>query len=300
VSTNSGMSERTRVTQVTDAQPATPVSRDACLVLIYPPGPSLGRKFELPEGGVTVGRGYDCGILLDRDAVSRKHARIERSGAGFVVRDLDSTNGTYVNDQLVREHVLCDGDRLKIGNAIFKYLAGGNVESAYYEEIYRMMIVDGLTQACNKRYFVEQLERELARCGRHHRPLSLILFDIDHFKQVNDAHGHLTGDHVLRELAARIRRRVRKDEIFARYGGEEFAVVLPEASFEQAVRVAEQMRQIVEREPFEFEHERIAVTISVGVATVTEDGEVSAFIKAADDCLYRAKRAGRNQVCGPE
>ena len=105
---------------------------------------------------------------------------------------------------------------------------------------------------------------------------------------------------MLRELAARVRRRVRKDEIFARYGGEEFAVVLPEASVEQALGVAEQMRQIVEREPFEFEQERIVVTISVGVATVTEDVAVSAFIKAADDCLYRAKRAGRNQVRGPE
>ena len=249
---------------------------------------------------VVIGRGHDCDILLDRDAVSRRHARIERGaapGEGWRVIDLDSTNGSYVNDVPIRNHVLGDGDRLKIGNAIFKFLTGGNVESAYHEEIYRMTIIDGLTQAYNKRYFIEQLERELARAGRNRRPLSLLLFDIDHFKQINDTHGHLTGDHVLREMAARVRRRVRKDEIFARYGGEEFAVVLPEATREQALSIAETLRQIVERDPFEFEHERIAVTISVGVATVNEEVPAPAFIKSADDCLYRAKREGRNRVC---
>jgi two-component system, cell cycle response regulator len=294
------MDEDTRVTQVSGLSAAPQPSHDACLVLIYPPGPALGKRFELPEAGVIIGRGHDCGILLDRDAVSRRHARIERSmgdGGGWRVIDLDSTNGSYVNDVPIRNYLLRDGDRLKIGNAIFKFLTGGNVETAYYEEIYRMTIIDGLTQAYNKRYFVEQLERELARCGRNKRPLSLLMFDIDHFKKINDTHGHLTGDHVLKEMAARVRRRVRKDEIFARYGGEEFAVVLPEASREQAIHVAETLRTIVAREPFEFEHEQITVTISIGVATIAEEIPAGTFVKTADDCLYRAKRGGRNQVC---
>ena len=91
-----------------------------------------------------------------------------------------------------------DGDLLKIGNAIFKFLVGGNIETAYHEEIYRMTIIDGLTQAFNKRYFVENLEKEIPRCTRHQRPLSLVMFDIDHFKKINDEHGHLAGDYVLR------------------------------------------------------------------------------------------------------
>jgi diguanylate cyclase (GGDEF)-like protein len=292
------MDDDNRVTQVSPPSAPLAAPRDACLVLIYPPGPSLGRRHELHQGAVTIGRGTDCDVLLDRDAVSRRHARVEQTGEGWLLRDLDSTNGTYVNDAPIREHLLHDGDRVKIGNAIFKFLTGGNVESAYHEEIYRMTIIDGLTQAYNKRYFSEQLERELARAGRNRRPLSLVLFDVDYFKRINDSHGHLTGDHVLRELAARVRRRVRKDEIFARYGGEEFAVVLPECPRETALQIAEQLRQIIERDPFEFEHERIPVTISLGVATVSEEVAPTSFLRAADEQLFKAKRGGRNQVCG--
>ena len=298
------MDEETRVTQVHARVPLSPggVVDDACLVLIYPPGADLGKRFELLHPEVTIGRGQDCDILLDRDAVSRRHARISRGpiedGGGWRVVDLDSTNGSYVNDVPIRDHLLQDGDRLRIGNAIFKFLAGGNVETAYHEEIYKMTIIDGLTGAYNKRYFHEHLERELARIARSRRPLSLIMLDIDHFKRINDTHGHLTGDHVLKELAGRIRRRVRKDEVFARYGGEEFSVVLPETSHENAVAFAEKLRRLVEMDPFIFEEEPIPVTISLGVAAVSEDVPVAIFIKSADDCLYRAKRAGRNQVVG--
>jgi len=292
------MDEDTRVTQVRPQPAPTGNPEEGCLVLIYPPGPSLGMRFALAGKEVVIGRGGDCDILLDRDAVSRRHARIERSDGGWRVVDLGSTNGSYVNDVPIQERVLRDGDRLKIGNTIFKFLTGGNVESAYHEEIYRMTIVDGLTQIYNKRYFVEHLERELARCGRSRRPLSLVMFYIDHFKRVNDEHGHLTGDHILKELASRVKRRVRRDEVFARYGGEEFAVVLPEAGHENAVAYGEKIRRLVESEPFTFEQERIAVSISVGVATVFEEVPSATFIKAADDCLYRAKRNGRNQVIG--
>jgi diguanylate cyclase (GGDEF)-like protein len=291
------MEEDTRVTQVRPQPPPPADSGEACLVLIYPPGPSLGKRFSLDKE-IVIGRGADCDILLDRDAVSRRHARVVRTDAGWSAIDLGSTNGSYVNDQPIQERVLRDGDRLKIGNTIFKFLTGGNVENAYHEEIYRMTIVDGLTQVYNKRYFLEHLERELARCARSRRALSLVMFDIDHFKRVNDDHGHLTGDHILKELAARVKRRVRKDEVFARYGGEEFAVVLPEAGHENAVAYGEKVRRLVEAEPFHFEEEHIPVTISVGVATVFEEVPVATFIRQADECMYRAKRNGRNQVVG--
>src|SRR5204862_137857 len=136
--------------------------------------------------------------------------------------------------------VLRDADFLKIGAAIFKFLSGTGVEASYYEEIYRMTIVDGLTGAYNKRYFLEFLEREIARCARYRRPLSLLMFDIDHFKAINDKHGHLTGDYVLRELSRRLLARVRREELLARYGGEEFAAVLPETDLNGARTFAEQ------------------------------------------------------------
>ena len=221
------MSEwKTRITKVQVVKPAKE-SGEACLVLIYPPGPDMGKRFPLARSEVVLGRGADCDIQVDRDSVSRRHARVFRNGESWSVEDLQSTNGSYVNDVQVSKSVLRDADFLKIGAAIFKFLSGAGVEASYHEEIYRMTIVDALTGAHNKRYFLEFLEREIARCARYRRPLSLLMFDIDHFKAINDKHGHLTGDYVLREMSRRLLGRVRREELLARYGGEEFAAVLP-------------------------------------------------------------------------
>ncbi|MBI4510354.1 MAG: diguanylate cyclase [Deltaproteobacteria bacterium] len=289
---------KTRITKVHFIKPEGG-SEGACLVLIYPAGPDMGKRFALERDESIVGRGSDCDIQVDRDSVSRRHARIYRCEGGWAVEDLKSTNGSYVNDTQIQDSPLRDGDLLKIGAAIFKFLTGANVENSYYEEIYRMTIMDALTGVHNKRYFLEFLEREIARCVRYGRPLSLAMFDIDHFKTINDQHGHLTGDHVLKDLARRLVSRIRREELLARYGGEEFAAVLPETGREGAMEFGEQIRAIVGNEAFEFEEERFEVTISVGVATL--DGEpmdAQAFIKVADENLYRAKRAGRNQVVG--
>ena len=272
---------------------------DACVVLIYPPGVDMGKKFPLDRDELIFGRGSDCDIQVDRDSVSRRHAKIYRNGKSWMVQDLGSTNGSYVNDNPVEEAPLRDGDLVKIGAAIFKFLTGTNVESSYHEEIYRMTIMDGLTNVHNKRFFLEFLEREMARCLRHGRPLSLVMFDIDHFKAINDQHGHLTGDHVLKEIAKRLTARIRREELLARYGGEEFVAVLPETGRAGAMEFGEQIRLMVAREPFEFEGDRLPVTISVGISVLeAEPVETSAFIKQADENLYRAKRAGRNRVVG--
>jgi len=288
---------QTRITHVKPA-PST-ASQPACLVLIYPTGAMMGKKYVLNGDALIIGRGSDCDIVVDLDSVSRRHAKIERMGGRIVVADLNSTNGTYVNENQVEECALTDGDQVKTGNAIFKFLSGGNVETSYHEAIYRMTIIDGLTEAYNKRYFVEFLERELARCVRYQRPLSLVIFDLDHFKKINDNHGHLAGDFVLREMIRRLRTRIRKEELLARYGGEEFVAVLPEAGHQGAMDFAEQIRRLVEQEPFEFEDEVIPLTISSGVATVVgKPVDASSFIKMADDNLYRAKHNGRNCVVG--
>ncbi len=293
------MSEwKTRITKVQVVKPRVD-SGEACLVLVYPPGPDMGKRFPLQRNEVVLGRGSDSEIQVDRDSVSRRHARVFRNGEQWMVEDLGSTNGSYVNDVPVQRSILRDSDFLKIGAAIFKFLSGAGVEAAYHEEIYRMTIIDGLTGAHNKRSFLEFLEREIARCARHRRPLSLLMFDIDHFKLVNDTHGHLTGDYVLKELSKRLLGRIRREELLARYGGEEFATVLPETDNAGAMIFAEQIRRLVADEPFEYEGDRFPVTISVGVATVEgEDVDSTAFIKMADDHLYRAKREGRNKVIG--
>ncbi len=297
------MSEwKTRITKVQVVKPKS-TGGDACLVLIYPPGAELGKRWGLGENEIVVGRGSDCDIQIDRDSVSRRHARVYRVDEQWFVEDLGSTNGSYINDMPVQRSPLRDGDFVKIGSAIFKFLSGSGVENAYHEEIYRMTIIDGLTGAHNKRYFLEFLEREIARCSRYGRPLSLLMFDIDHFKAINDTHGHLTGDYVLKELCRRLLCRTRKEELLARYGGEEFACVLPETDNAGAMAFAEQVRALTDSQLFEYEGDSFQITISVGVTTLNNDGgdkvvEPSVLIKEADKNLYAAKHGGRNQVVG--
>jgi diguanylate cyclase (GGDEF)-like protein len=160
-----------------------------------------------------------------------------------------------------------------------------------------MTIIDGLTQAHVKRYLLEALEKEIIRARRHARDLSFIMFDIDHFKKINDFHGHLAGDFVLKELARIVQSRIRRDEVFARYGGEEFAIVLPETNLEGAKALADGLRERVEASRFTFQNEMINVTISIGVAMLGEQDRTSLdLIKHADAKLYEAKRTGRNKV----
>jgi diguanylate cyclase (GGDEF)-like protein len=193
---------------------------------------------------------------------------------------------------------LKDGDYLRVGNCIYRFLMGGNVEAEYHEEIYRLTIIDALTDIHNKRYFLEFLDRELARSSRYERPLSLVMMDIDKFKAINEEMGHLGGDFVLRELAARIKGNIRKEELFARYGGEEFAVVLPETANEGALILADRLVKVISQQPFQYEDKPIQVTISSGLTTTVGEKGISPadLIRRADEKLYQAKKDGRNRV----
>ena len=275
--------------------------RPACLVHIYPTGPTAGRRHPLGEGPVQIGREDGSDIRTDEPSVSRRHARIDPAGNGHVVRDLGSSNGTRVNDEPVGDtRPLRDGDYLRVGNCIYRYLAGGNVEADYHEEIYRLTVQDGLTRLHNRRALDEFLEREVVRSQRHDRPLSVILLDLDRFKAVNDGHGHLCGDHVLREVADLLRAATRPEDLCARYGGEEFALVLVEADHAGAVAAAERLRAAVAGHLFRFEGAAMALTVSAGVATTCGDAAVTPadLLRAADERLYRAKADGRNRVVG--
>jgi diguanylate cyclase (GGDEF)-like protein len=269
----------------------------ACLVVIY--GPELGKRAPLGQATFEIGRSSRSDLPIDQESISRHHARITFDGQSHVVEDLGSTNGTFVNDVNVRRQGLKDGDQVKLGRSILKYMSGDNIEANYHEEIYRLMTMDALTQTHNRRYFNEALEREYNRSLRYRRSLSLILFDIDHFKKINDTYGHVAGDSVLRQLAMVVKPRLRQQDCLARVGGEEFAVLLPEVENPGARIAADKVRAIVEAARFLVDNKEFGCTVSVGV--ITFDARMTSpqmLYEMADKNLYAAKNGGRNRVVG--
>jgi diguanylate cyclase (GGDEF)-like protein len=289
---------QTRVTGLDELRVRRP--GEACLVVIHAPVQNdLGRRYVLENDTITLGRGRDNDIVLPSDCVSRRHARLERRSGNLFVVDLASTNGTFINDDdhTVRERQLQRGDRLKIGDTIFKYLSGSDIELQYHEIIHRMTVTDGLTDLANRKQLDLILTEEIPRARRSDRDLSLLMVDIDYFKSINDTHGHLTGDSVLRGLATILQRRLRPTDRLGRYGGEEFCVILPETSRKNAAKIGEELRALVEAHAFIAEDKNIRVTISIGVGTLQDDMALADLYRAADEMLYRAKRTGRNKVC---
>jgi two-component system, cell cycle response regulator len=286
--------ELTRKSDLAEIQ-RPPSKTESILIEIH--GPNLGKNYKISEDVITIGREASATIQIDEETVSRQHCKLERMRGSIFIEDLRSTNGTYVNDVNIRRERLRHGDLIKVGSVVFKFISGGNIEGLYHEEIYRMTIVDGLTQVHNKRYLLEFLEREISRAIRVGRPLALIMFDLDHFKAVNDTFGHLAGDFVLKELCSLLKVQMHTEDLLARYGGEEFVIVLPETGLSTATTIAEKVRRTVEAHDFEFGGTRIPVTVSLGTAELSPmAADPPNFIRAADEMLYQAKADGRNCV----
>ena len=170
----------TVISKIGDRRPRA----DACLVVIY--GQNIGHKFAVKPGELLIGRSSQAHLQVDHESVSRRHARVTTTDGRVTITDLGSTNGTYVNDEPMESTELSDGDLIKVGRTILKYLSSNNVEAAYYEEIYRLTTIDGLTRCFNRRHLREQLVREVSRASRYKRPLSMITFDVDGFKSLNE------------------------------------------------------------------------------------------------------------------
>lgn len=287
----------TVLTKAAAARTRPDSAESGCLIVIY--GEDMGRRVHVGTEPLIIGRSPQCEVQIDQESVSRNHCRIRFHDGEFRVRDLDSTNGTYINDDLIDEEGrLRHGDQLKVGRTILKLIVGDDIEVQYHEEIYRLMTTDGLTQLHNKRYFDETLDKEAARAKRYKRAFSLLVFDIDHFKKINDTFGHLAGDAILRQIGAVILGRLRRNDVVARIGGEEFALITPEVGLDGAAELAGKINRLIRDTRFEFEGTRVEVTVSVGVAEWQAHYEDAVdLFKAADDRLFEAKRLGRNQVC---
>jgi len=274
-------------------------ARDRAYLIVLA-GDAVGSMYRLEDGETLIGRTSSAKIRLTDDGISRRHARIVQHGTDVFIEDLKSANGTAVNDEKVSpSRALHDGDKIRIGSAtILKFTYHDDLEESFQQKMYEAALRDGLTKAFNKKHFLDRLESELAYAKRHRQPLSLVMLDVDHFKNINDTHGHLAGDYVLLRLAKLAMAQVRTEDVFARYGGEEFGVICRGVDASRISIFAERLRQMVASSPFDYEDCSISVTISVGVATYpdVEADQVERLIAAADEALYAAKRSGRNRV----
>jgi two-component system, cell cycle response regulator len=295
--------DETNVTEQAEVEPAAidPHERAYLIVLA---GTSVGEMFKLPPGEAVIGRGKRSEVTLHDEGVSRAHARMVSDGDGVWIDDLGSRNGTYLNgERLINRTRLSDGDKIQVGRTtILKFTYHDSLEESFQRQMYESALRDGLTRVYNKRYFLERITSEMRFATRHRAALALLMIDIDHFKALNDQHGHLAGDRVLAAVAQTLTRSVRNEDVVARYGGEEFAVLLRATPLAHVRGTAERLRRLIEAQevlpPGDDAGPPLRVTISVGMAAFPELPVATAaeLIEAADQALYRAKHAGRNRV----
>lgn len=272
---------------------------DSCLIIIR--GRPQGHSFFIKKDEMLLGRDPSVDMSILDASISRSHAKITREGDDIFLQDLGSSNGTVLNGKKLEANVpvkLGKEDMIKLGNTILKFLPAGELEILFYGNLESAAYSDPLTKIYNKRYLMEALEAEFKRAKALHTDFSILFFDIDHFKKINDTYGHDAGDYILKDLAEVIRTQyVRPKDVFARYGGEEFVVLLTNTSAAQAAVIAESIRAGIETHPFIYDEQRIPTTASIGVAELSADmNSAQALLKVADKALYAAKNGGRNRV----
>jgi diguanylate cyclase (GGDEF)-like protein len=277
---------------------AMPVCDRGTLTMVS--GVEAGSVYRLGASTV-IGRSVDCEVRIFDVGVSRRHAVIEQQGdTDYFVQDLGSRNGTTVRGRSITKCRLVDGDRIGVGPVFFRFTLADEMEELALKRRYESSIIDGLTGALNRKHFDDRLIGELAFAKRHAAEVSLLILDVDRFKDVNDRLGHPAGDSVLRQLAATIRDALRVEDVFARYGGEEFAIIARGIDRTGAIAFAERIRNLVAATPFAHESTPVPVTVSIGVATLADcrDASVDQLIALADSRLYMAKASGRNTSRG--
>ncbi|MBA3452760.1 MAG: GGDEF domain-containing protein [Deltaproteobacteria bacterium] len=279
------------------AEDVAALPRDRAYLIVIA-GTQVGEMIPL-KSSMTLGRGTEADLRLVEEKMSRRHCRFIVDAGETYVEDLGSSNGTYVNGTRVARHKLSDGDKIQVGETtILKFTYHDRLEESFQQQMYDSALRDGLTKIFNKKYFQDRIRTEFAFAARHRTVLSLILFDIDHFKKVNDTLGHPAGDRVLAGLAQHIAQLVRTEDVFARYGGEEFAVLCRGTDLASAAVLAERIRSTTEQLAILFNGEPVPITISAGIAMMPDPRitDVEGLIAASDEALYEAKRGGRNRV----
>lgn len=287
--------------QLTERLEAERVERSKSYAVTYLQGPQKGRQFRLSKSETTLGRGDECDVRIDEPSVSRLHATILLGANGRLqIRDSGSRNGIFVNGFWVAPGgiaPLSEGATLRLGDdSALRISLIDDVDEQLQSSLYEAAVKDPLTGTFNKRYLRENLDRELALAVRHNLPLSLIVFDVDHFKGINDKFGHTCGDIVLTELARLVSSAIRTEDLLCRFGGEEFVIVIKNQNLEKAKQLAERVRACIDEATFLYEGAKVPVTVSLGVTSTSLKpySDVDQMLRDADSVLYEAKRAGRN------
>ncbi len=279
-----------------------PESEEVLLIVML--GNSAGQIFPLScsQRVTVIGRDDSADIQVLDAEISRRHAEIRCDAAtrAFSICDLQSRNGTRVNGVAATSEIaLTIGDKIQLGTTtVLRLSLDHEPEAKYARKMFQAALRDGLTGTFNRRYFEERLASEIAFAKRHDAPLMLMLADIDHFKRINDQHGHRAGDYVLERFCQLLASQVRTEDVFARYGGEEFALLCRDTDQQQAAVLAERLRHLVEVEPIVHDGQRIPVTVSIGIAGTRENAayDHDRLVELADQALYAAKSAGRNRT----
>jgi two-component system cell cycle response regulator len=268
--------------------------------LIQISGRETGQMYHLTGNSIVLGRDSTCQIILDDPHISRQHCEIiVKHLNDITIRDNGSTNGIFVNGKKVIEQQLLDGDKILVGTRLyFKFCYQDAVDQNYQQNLFRAANIDALTQLYNKKYFIDVLSKEFSYAKRNEQPLSLLMLDVDHFKKINDTHGHVAGDLVLKSIGQYLQKHLRLENISARYGGEEFAIILRNVESDMALHIGERLRKSIESEKTNYRGAGIQVTVSIGIATMEKDNfeTIEDFIRCADDFLYEAKEQGRNRT----
>jgi diguanylate cyclase (GGDEF)-like protein len=263
-------------------------------------GTAMGKMYKLTAKEMVIGRSSEANIQITDEGISRRHAKVvQRPDGSIQLVDLGSTNGTFFDGERVDVHPLRDGDKIQIGSTVvMKFSYQDTLDEEYQKALYDNATRDPMTRIYNKKFFNDTYKKDFAYCLRHRVPLTVVIFDVDHFKKVNDTYGHAAGDYVLVKLAATVQETIRSEDLFARYGGEEFVLLLRECEEDKGFIFCERVRRKIEAFQFMFEGKRIPVTISLGLATLS-NGDYPGqdeMMAAADKYLYTAKQAGRNRV----
>src|SRR5581483_9591515 len=205
-------------------------------------GPLMGQRFEVHHGPLVIGRSQRCDLVFHGEGLSRRHCTMWVMNGCLWIRDLASTNGTFVNGARIATEKLKAGDQIQLGEIVVRVLRRGSTEDKYHAAMHRQAWSDELTGLGNRRRFQALLEEAVARAQKNLEPFALVLLDLDNFKEINDCHGHDMGDLVLKACADQLRCITRAPDSVARIGGEEFAVIVPGADRENATKYAERCR----------------------------------------------------------